>query len=324
MSTLFLCGAGNAEGVRLAQRVLAAGAPWQHLAILDDDPKKHGSSLLGVPILGPIDALADAPTDAFAVSLVARKTQSRAAVHRRIVQSGVPFANLVHPSVDVEACELGCGVVVHEQAIVSPLTRLGDGACVLMRAIVGHGVTIGANCVLAPGAVLNARVTLAERVYVGSNASVLPDIRVGDDVTIGANSMAAQDVPAGASVLGVPGQILLAATTAPDPAAAPAPAVVADPRLEAELLTILRGVLGHDEVGPNDNFFDVGGTSLRAVQFVEAVRNRLARELPVPLLFSACTMRRLAERLGASPGAGPAHAAFERAALRRRLTGRTH
>ena len=56
---------------------------------------------------------------------------------------------------------------------------------------------------------INARVELGEGVYVGTNASILPDLTVGSWATIGANSAVIQDVPPGATVMGVPAQLLI-------------------------------------------------------------------------------------------------------------------
>ncbi|HJV35314.1 hypothetical protein, partial [Geomonas sp.] len=65
MKTLYLCGAGNPEGVRLALSVNAVRQRWERLLILDDDPSKHGRSLLGVEVAGPFSLLekADPATD---------------------------------------------------------------------------------------------------------------------------------------------------------------------------------------------------------------------------------------------------------------------
>jgi sugar O-acyltransferase (sialic acid O-acetyltransferase NeuD family) len=329
VTTLYLCGAGNSEGVRLALRRNEFDRQWDRIVLLDDDVAKHGTQLLGVTIEGAISLLGSAPSGSFATNLVARRTVARAAVHRRIEQSGVPFASIVHPAVDARDCELGAGVLVYEQAILSPETRLGDGSCVLMRGIVGHGTTVGACCVIAPGAVLNARVVLEDRAYVGSNASVLPELRVGADATIGANTMVAQDVPPGATVVGVPGIVLASApVSSPIPDAssvasadfgAVVPAGVLD--LEGRLLEVLYSVLGHGRAGPTDHFFDVGGTSLRAIQFVEAVRSVTGHEVPLPVFYARSTMRELASHLAGSGGSSAAQAARERALLRRRMTG---
>jgi amino acid adenylation domain-containing protein len=62
-----------------------------------------------------------------------------------------------------------------------------------------------------------------------------------------------------------------------------------------ELLTdVWCEVLGGREVSATDNFFDVGGHSLKAVQIVSRVADRLHVELPVRVLFEAPTVRRMA------------------------------
>ena len=52
MRTLYLCGAGNAEGVRLAMIVNRAENKWDRLLVLDDDPGKQKREFSGVPVLG--------------------------------------------------------------------------------------------------------------------------------------------------------------------------------------------------------------------------------------------------------------------------------
>ena len=56
-STLYLCGAGNPEGVRLALRINEKDSRWEKILVLDDDSSKHGKSILGVEIAGPFEML---------------------------------------------------------------------------------------------------------------------------------------------------------------------------------------------------------------------------------------------------------------------------
>jgi acetyltransferase-like isoleucine patch superfamily enzyme len=212
VTDLYLCGAGNPEGVRLALDVAEHADPprWHRIAILDDDPAQEGRSILGVPVVGPFSMLADVALGSCqVVNLVARTTQRRASARARIVRYGHPFAALVHPSVDARGAHLARDVVVYERAIVSSEARVGPGSVVFMGAVVGHGSQVGAGCVLAAGSVINARVVLAGGVYVGTNAAILPDVRVGRGATVGACSAVVGDVPAGATALGVPAELLV-------------------------------------------------------------------------------------------------------------------
>ncbi len=67
-------------------------------------------------------------------------------------------------------------------------------------------------------------------------------------------------------------------------------------------------VLGIDRVGRNDNFFDLGGTSLSGLQVVARLKERFGALSPV-VLFEASTVAQLAELLAGSPAGEPADAA---------------
>ncbi|MEU3222939.1 amino acid adenylation domain-containing protein [Streptomyces sp. NPDC006976] len=72
---------------------------------------------------------------------------------------------------------------------------------------------------------------------------------------------------------------------------------------EEALTALFAEVLGVAEVGPEDAFFDLGGTSLLAVRLVARVREEFGAALTVGSLFEASTPEALAARIDA---AGPA------------------
>jgi acyl-CoA synthetase (AMP-forming)/AMP-acid ligase II/acyl carrier protein len=55
--------------------------------------------------------------------------------------------------------------------------------------------------------------------------------------------------------------------------------------LEAQLAEICSEVLGVERVGVDDNCFDLGGHSLRAVVFISRIRDRFSLDLPLRKLF---------------------------------------
>ena len=218
MPDLFLCGAGNPQGVRLALAINRKEQRWDRISILDDDEAKHGQSILGVEVTGSFAALGTVPSVSSEVSnMVARTTVGRWTAGRKIDAYGLRPATLIHPSVDPEGVEYADAVTAYDNAILCAEASIADGAVVFMGAVVGHECRVGRGCVVASNAVLNARVELADGVYVGTNAAILPEVKVGPWATIGAGSMVAQDVPAGATVLGVPGKTLMLRPSVPWP-----------------------------------------------------------------------------------------------------------
>jgi len=209
MKTLYLCGGGNPEGVRLALTINRASCRWERIVLLDDDPTKHGRSVLGVEVAGPFQMLeaASAESDEV-VNLVARTTTRRQAAFDKLRVFGIPFATLIHPGVDTAGVTLGANITSYQNAIFCALSTVAEGSAIFPAAVVGHGCHVGRGCVIAPGAVVNARVEVGEGVYVGTNASILPDLKVGAWATIGSNSAVIEDVPPGALVMGVPAQML--------------------------------------------------------------------------------------------------------------------
>jgi sugar O-acyltransferase (sialic acid O-acetyltransferase NeuD family) len=210
MNALYLCGAGNPEGVRLALTINRRHSRWDRIALLDDDPSRHGQSTLGVEIAGSFDLLGRHSTGTVTgASLVARTTARRWLARERIEGYGHPLARLVHPGVDTAGVELGEDLVVYQNAVLGPEVVIEDSTVVFMAGVVGHGSHVGRCCVVGPGAVINARARLGEGVYVGTNATVLPEVDVGPWATIGAGTVVMRSVPAGATVMGVPAKVVL-------------------------------------------------------------------------------------------------------------------
>jgi acyl carrier protein len=122
------------------------------------------------------------------------------------------------------------------------------------------------------------------------------------------------------------GKVDRRALPAPDVAAPAREAARAAPQSEVEraVAEAWREVLGVEEVGLDDNFFDLGGHSLLLARLRSRLAGKLAREVSVVILFRYPTVRSLAEYVtqdrpeAAAPERSAAEVEGRRQALRRR------
>ena len=68
-------------------------------------------------------------------------------------------------------------------------------------------------------------------------------------------------------------------------------------KLEQQILAIWSDILGHSHIGIENNFFNIGGDSVRLVRMQAALERQLCRRVPTPKLFEHYTIRSLAEYL---------------------------
>jgi serine O-acetyltransferase len=89
-------------------------------------------------------------------------------------------------------------------------TRIGGGLRLTHPTgiIVHPEARIGVNCMLFQQVTLAGRVVLGGHVDVGAGAKLIGPLTVGDHAVIGANAVVTSDVPAGATVAGVPARVI--------------------------------------------------------------------------------------------------------------------
>ena len=102
----------------------------------------------------------------------------------------------IHPGAKIGSCvfiDHGMGVVIGETA------EVGDGCTIY------QGVTLGGTSLYRGK---KRHPTLGSGVVVGAGAKVLGGFVVGDGARIGSNAVVVKEVPAGATVVGIPGRIV--------------------------------------------------------------------------------------------------------------------
>lgn len=148
-----------------------------------------------------------------ALSKVWLKPQVRATLHHRLAHALHERGHRLAALLVARHSLRTTGAEIHPAAVAGP------GFCLVHSTgvVIGAGVRIGADARLHHGVTLGVpggvRDTftdpvLGERVMIGAYAVVLGALTVGDDAKIGANAVVRDDVPAGATAVGVPARVI--------------------------------------------------------------------------------------------------------------------
>ena len=183
--------------------VLRAAGWADPVAILDRDP---GARVLGLAVTGSDADLPGLFAEGVRAAVVAIGDNTlRERIGVRLREQGFALPALVHPSAIVAgSATLGAGVALLPRVVVGAGACIGEFAILNSGSIAEHDAQIGTAAHLAPGVVVAGDVFVGARSLVGVGACVRPGIRIGADCIVGAGAAVVADVPAGASVMGVP------------------------------------------------------------------------------------------------------------------------
>ena len=102
----------------------------------------------------------------------------------------------IHPG-----ATLGAGILIdHGMGVV-----IGETAQIGNRVTIYHGTTLGGT---GKDKGRKRHPTVGDNVVIGAGAKVLGNINIGSNSKIGSNSVVINDVPKGATVVGIPGKVV--------------------------------------------------------------------------------------------------------------------
>jgi UDP-perosamine 4-acetyltransferase len=195
---------------RVVLDILRAAGKYTVAGFIDANQDLHGSEIAGLQVLGNLNLLPKLKARGVAGAIVAvGDNRVRRSYAQKLAAAGLTLVNAVHPSAVISpTAVLGENVVVAAGVIICTEARVGDSAILNTAAAIDHECEIGEAVHLAPGARLAGRVWVGEGAFIGIGANILPCLRVGEHAIVGGGSLVRREVPAGATVVGVPARVI--------------------------------------------------------------------------------------------------------------------
>lgn len=202
---LVIIGAGGfgREVFAWARESVQVGREWEVKGFIDDNLEALANKRTAGRLLGRISDYQPQPEDVFvcAIGTPALKRRCTEMIEARKGR----FARLVHRSALVaDGAELGEGVIVCPNAVVSVDTRVGRHVGINLAATVDHDAQVGDWTQINCHCDLTAGVQIGQEVFFGSRVTLFPGVRVGDRAHLGGGCVVTRDVPEGVKVFGNP------------------------------------------------------------------------------------------------------------------------
>lgn len=211
MEKLVVVGASSLVIIKLIDAINRKQEKFQVHGFLDDADEMQGRKFYGIPVLGKInnETVSEYSQDAlFIDNVYGGNIETRIEVSKRLDEFGIKYANLIHPSVDMNYVTIGSDCIVYQGVTISTDVEISDHAIISQGVRIGHECKIGKYCFMSPGSILAGRVNLCSGVTLGCGAIVIGDLEIGAMSFVGAGSVVLQDVPENVTVFGNPARII--------------------------------------------------------------------------------------------------------------------
>ena len=170
---------------------VAEDAGYNIIGILDVK-ENIGKDVLGYPIIGTDDCIADCVNNAYFVITVGhiKNNNLRKNLYRQVLTSGGKFATLIAPDSHVSKhAIIEEGSVIMHKAMVNADAKIGKGCIINTFANIEHDAVIGDFCHISTGAMINGNCMVGNSTFVGSGAVLSNGVSIPEDSIIAGGSV---------------------------------------------------------------------------------------------------------------------------------------
>jgi sugar O-acyltransferase (sialic acid O-acetyltransferase NeuD family) len=205
-------GIGAGGHAKVVVEIVQLAKEYRIAGLLDADPAKAGSKLLGVEVLGDDSLLPKLYEQGIRNAFMAMGSLGHSGLRSKLFEtirsSGFNVISAIHPTAIVSGdAKVGVGTTMMAGSIINPGCSIGDNVIINTGVVVDHDCLIGDHVHLATGARLSGGVTVGKGSHVGVGATIRQAVVIGSNAIVGAGAVVIKNVPDNVTVVGVPAKI---------------------------------------------------------------------------------------------------------------------
>jgi acetyltransferase EpsM len=202
---------GAGENGFQAYHILRHNREVEVVGFLDDDPAKHGTTVMGLPVFGGFDAISrlrvESGVEGALVAIGDNRIRGR--VTPRLREAGLRLVSAIHPQTFIDApVGIGDGAIIEMGVAIHPGATIGEGVFLGGGAIVSHHSVVGDFALIAGGVVFGGHVRVGSYTLLGVGASIQPHASIGSNVVVGVGAAVVSDLPDNVVAVGVPARVI--------------------------------------------------------------------------------------------------------------------
>jgi sugar O-acyltransferase (sialic acid O-acetyltransferase NeuD family) len=164
-----------------------------------DKKKNIGNNILGVPIIGCDDDLANLYNKGYQYAFVTvgsiGGTDLRIKLFNIIGKIGFKMPNIIdNTAIISKHIKMGNGIFIGKNAVINAGTIINKGVIINTASIIEHDCIIEEFSHIAPGAVLSGEVRIGANTHIGASSVIKQQVKIGSNSIIGMGSVVLHDI----------------------------------------------------------------------------------------------------------------------------------
>lgn len=205
---VLILGAGG--GGTLVVDILSRINYQRPVYILDNNPKVHNKTLMGVLVLGGfnlIDELWALGKFDTVISTIVKDNMERQDIFETTIKKGIPFTNIVDTTANIRLnVKMGKGNLIVSGCYLAPSVTIGDNNFLAAHTLIEHHSIVGSHCTFGPRFTASGEVKIGDRCKFGTGVFIEPWVNIGHDAIVASGAILTGNVPAN-SIVKVENQI---------------------------------------------------------------------------------------------------------------------